>query len=88
MSLDTRDSLGVGEMAQVMYQIRVKGHLGHEWSEWFDNMAITLEPDGDTILSGPVVDQAALHGLLVKVCDLGLTLISLEQIEASPRQGR
>ena len=62
------------------YRIRVKGHLPSEWSEWFDNMAITREPDGDTILEGPVVDQPALHGLLTKVRDLGLTLISVDRV--------
>jgi hypothetical protein len=64
-----------------VYRIRVKGHLTPEWSEWFDDMTITLEPDGDTILSGPVVDQPALHGLLIKVRDLGLTLISVDRVE-------
>ncbi len=57
-------------MAQV-YTIRVQGHLGREWSEWFEGLAITLEDDGDTLLTGPVVDQAALHGLLRKIRDLG-----------------
>jgi hypothetical protein len=64
-----------------IYRIRLKGHLPPKWSEWFDNMTITLEPDGDMILSGPVVDQPALHGLLIKVRDLGLTLISVERVE-------
>lgn len=64
-----------------VYKIRLKGHLAPEWSEWFDNMTITLEPDGDTILSGPVADQPALHGLLIKVRDLGLTLISVDRVE-------
>jgi hypothetical protein len=64
-----------------VYRIRVKGHLPPEWSEWFDDMTITLEPDGDTILSGLVVDQPALHGLLIKVRDLGLTLISVDRVE-------
>ena len=68
-------------MAPTLYRIRVKGHLGQEWSEWFDNMAIILEDDGDTTLSGRVVDQAALHGLLVKVRDLGLELVSVERTE-------
>jgi hypothetical protein len=64
-----------------IYRIRVKGHLPPEWAEWFDGMTVTLEPDGDTILSGPVVDQPALHGLLIKVRDLGLTLISVDRVE-------
>lgn len=63
----------------VCYCIRVKGHLGPQWSEWFDRMTITLEADGTTTLSGPIADQAALHGLLVRVRDLGLELISVSQ---------
>ena len=59
----------------MVYQIRVKGHLGRQWTEWFEGMTITLE-EGDTLLTGPVVDQAALHGLLRKVRDLGIPLIS------------
>jgi hypothetical protein len=59
----------------MVYQIRVKGHLGRQWTDWFEGMTITLE-EGDTLLTGPVVDQAALHGLLRKVRDLGLPLIS------------
>ena len=59
------------------YKIRVKGHLGSEWSDWFEGLTITLEEDGTTLLSGPVADQAALHGLLKKVRDLGLPLLSV-----------
>jgi hypothetical protein len=58
------------------YQIRIKGHLGPRWRDWFGGMTITLEDDGETLLTGPVVDQAALHGLLTKVRDLGMPLIS------------
>jgi len=61
------------------YRIRVKGHLGPQWSEWFDRMTVILEADGTTTLSGPIADQAALHGLLVRVRDLGLELISVSQ---------
>ena len=64
-----------------LYRIRVKGHLDPEWSEWLDNMAITQEEEGTTTLSGPVVDQAALHGLLIKIRDLGLVLITVESIK-------
>ena len=63
----------------VRYCIRVKGHLGPQWSEWFDRMTVILEADGTTTLSGPIADQAALHGLLTKVRDLGLELISVGQ---------
>jgi hypothetical protein len=65
-----------------IYQIRIKGHLGFEWAEWFDGLAITPEEDGDTLLSGPVADQAALHGLLRKVRDLGAPLISVNRVGA------
>ncbi len=61
------------------YQIRIKGQLGREWTDWFDGFAIELDDNGDTLLSGPVVDQAALHGLLRKVRDLGMPLISVSQ---------
>jgi hypothetical protein len=64
-----------------VYQIRLKGHLGREWTDWFEGLTITLAENGDTLLTGPVVDQAALHGLLKKVRDLGLTLISINQVQ-------
>jgi hypothetical protein len=60
----------------MVYQIRIKGHLGPQWTEWFGGLNITLEHNGETLLTGPVVDQAALHGLLRKVRDLGMPLIS------------
>ena len=60
-----------------IYQIRIKGHLGRQWTDWFEGLTITLEANGETLLTGPVVDQAALHGLLRRVRDLGLPLISV-----------
>lgn len=60
-----------------LYEIRIKGHLDQRWADWFEGLTITLENNGDTRLTGPVVDQAALHGLLKKVRDLGLPLISV-----------
>ena len=59
------------------YEIRVDGHLGSRWAAWFDGMTLTAEDDGTTVIRGPVVDQAALHGLLQKLRDLGITLLSL-----------
>jgi hypothetical protein len=64
-----------------VYEIRIKGHLGSQWKDWFDGLSITLEEEGDTLLTGLVVDQAALHGLLKKVRDLGLPLISVNPVE-------
>jgi hypothetical protein len=63
------------------YQIRIKGHLGREWTDWFGGLAITLENSGNTLLTGPVVDQAALYGLLRRVRDMGLPLISVSLME-------
>ena len=65
----------------IRYEIRVKGHLDQRWSEWFDGMTITNEENGDAIISGPMVDQAALHSLLVKVFNLNLPLIAVSRVE-------
>jgi ABC-type sugar transport system substrate-binding protein len=61
-----------------IFQIRIKGHLGHQWTDWFDGMVITLEEDGNTLLTGLVADQATLHGLIKKVRDLGIPLVSID----------
>ena len=68
----------------VVYQIRLKGHLDSQWTDWFGGLTITLEEDGDTLLTGPVVDQAELHGLLKKVRDLGMPLVSVSPVEPGP----
>lgn len=69
----------------VQYEIRVDGHLGPRWAAWFDGFSVTSEPDGTTVLRGTVVDQAALHGLLLKLRDLGIPLISLTPL--APTEG-
>jgi hypothetical protein len=66
---------------QRIYQIRIKGHLGPQWMDWFDGLAITLEENGDTLLTGPVIDQAALHGILKKIRDLGMPLLSVNTVD-------
>ena len=64
-----------------LYEIRLKGHLDGKWTAWFEGLTITLEDNGDTLLTGPVIDQAALHGLLKKVRDLGMPLVSVSPVE-------
>ncbi len=71
---------------QEVYQIVVKGHLDSEWSDWFDGLTITMVDNGETILSGPIVDQTALHGVLIKIRDLVLPLLGLSRIE--PERGK
>ena len=61
----------------IIYKIRIKGQLDSQWTDWFEGLTITLDENGDTLLTGPVIDQAALHGLLKKVRDLGIPLISV-----------
>ena len=70
------------------YEIRLKGHLETRWVRWFDGLTITLEEDGNTLLSGPLADQAALHGILKKVRDLGLTLLSVNSVEPDTKEVR
>jgi hypothetical protein len=70
-----------GSVQSLDYQIRVKGHLGYQWADWFEGLTITIEDNGETLLTGPVVDQAALHGLIKKVRDLGMPLISVIRLK-------
>ncbi len=63
----------------MVYQIRIQGHLGSEWTDWFEGLSITLSDNGETLLTGPVVDQAALYGLLRKVRDLGMLLLAVNR---------
>jgi hypothetical protein len=65
----------------MVYQIRLKGQLGSQWTDWFEDLTITLADNGETLLTGPVLDQAALHGLLKKVRDLGMPLLSVNCVE-------
>jgi hypothetical protein len=65
----------------MVYQIRIKGHLSNQWADWFGGVNITLEANGNTLLTCPMIDQAALHGLLRKVRDLGMPLISVIQLD-------
>jgi len=67
------------------YEIRLRGHLETRWAAWFDGMTLSHEPDGSTLLSGSIVDQAALHGLLQTVRDLGLPLVSVRYVEPDRR---
>jgi hypothetical protein len=70
------------------YQIKVKGHLSSSWSDWFDGLAISNVEHGETLIHGPIADQAALYGVLIKVRDLGLTLLGVCQVveDAPPRE--
>ena len=69
------------------YRIRVRGHLDSGWSEWFGGLRLTHEANGETVLSGPIVDEAALHGVLAKVRDLGLPLLAVNRVEPGLEQG-
>jgi hypothetical protein len=73
-------SNGQNDTARI-YQIRIEGQLGQEWTDWFDGLFITPGEDGTTLLTGPVIDQSALHGLLKKVRDLGTPLVSVNRME-------
>lgn len=69
------------------YELRIKGHLDPRWAEWFEGLSVTHERDGTTVLCGPVVDQAALHGVLRKVRDLGLILLSVRTVDLAQVDG-
>jgi hypothetical protein len=69
------------------YEIRLKGHLDDKWADWFDGLTITRADNGETLLHGTVIDQAALHGVLRKVRDLGLPLLSVRQVDPQKANG-
>ena len=71
----------------LVYQIRIKGHLGRQWTDWFEGLTITLDDNGDTLLTGSVVDQAALHGVLKKVRDLAMPLVSVSPVTPGQAEG-
>ena len=77
-----------GLHAPVRYELRIEGHLDEHWSAWFGGLTLIREDDGTTTLRGGVTDQAELHGLLTKLRDLGITLISLASIESVPDTGQ
>ena len=70
----------------VIYQIRIEGQLGPQWTDWFEGLTITRAANGETLITGPVIDQAALYGLLKKVRDLGLPLLSVNRVEPGPAE--
>lgn len=74
-------NLGSDPDAPKTFQIRIQGHLGQQWAGWFDGLTIVLEEDGNTLLSGPVIDQSALHGILKKIRDLGMPLLSVNSVD-------
>ncbi len=76
--MSSQGNRDVGPDQPMLYQIRLRGHLGSQWADWFDGLTVDLTDTGETLLTGPVADQAALHGLLKKVRDLGLTLLAVQ----------
>jgi hypothetical protein len=70
-----------------IYEIRVQGHLDQRWSAWFAGLAITYDTDDNTVLRGPLVDEAALHGVLIKVRDLALPLLAVNRVAADTQEG-
>jgi hypothetical protein len=80
-------NLGTDPSHSLVYEIRIKGHLGREWTDWFEGLTITLEVNGETLLTGPLADQAALHGVLKKVRDLGMPLLSVGRVRPGLADG-
>ena len=72
----------------LVYQIRIKGHLSQQWTDWFEGLAITQDEDGNTLLTGSLIDQAVLHGILKKVRDLGMPLLSVNSVGPGPQDDK
>jgi hypothetical protein len=79
--LSNKDYSKINPSQPTIYKIRIKGHLDPQWTDWFEGLTITLEENGETLLTGLVVDQAALHGLLKRIRDLGMPLVSVCPVE-------
>ncbi|MBE7434575.1 MAG: hypothetical protein HS100_11720 [Anaerolineales bacterium] len=79
--MQNEQNLGQDPDVPNIFQIRIKGHLGQQMAGWFDGLTIALEEDGNTLLSGPIIDQSALHGILKKIRDLGMPLLAVNQVE-------
>ena len=82
--MSSRCSSETEKSQSMVYQIRIKGHLGRDWVDWFEGFTFTTLENGETLLTGPVVDQAALYGLLRKVRDLGMPLLSVVCVKPDP----
>jgi hypothetical protein len=82
VKMSKKDASTEDQIEPGLYEIRIKGHLDNRWADWFEGLTVTLEDNGETLLTGPVVDQSALHGLLRKVRDLGMPLISVIPVES------
>jgi len=78
--MPTKANLETEAGQPIVYEIRITGHLGSQWTDWFGGLTVTLEDNGETLLTGPVVDQAALHGVLKKMRDLGMPLVSVNRV--------
>lgn len=85
--MSEKDASTEGHHEPALVEIRLKGHLDARWAVWFEGLSLTHESDGTTILFGPVIDQAALHGFLRKVRDLGLPLVSVVQVDRTQKNG-
>jgi hypothetical protein len=70
------------------YEIRIEGHIGEGWSPWFEGMVIDHQENGETLMSGPIADQAALHGVLMRIRDLGLPLVAIRRLRNSSPEER